>query len=203
MNSSQNNTRRRRRKVIWFNPPYSGNVKTNIGKIFFGIIKKHFPEGSELSRLFNKKILKISYSCMPNMTLISGSNKKGLSGHTDSFRNEKKEMATILSKHIWKLKMREVEHEVKWNIACLARPYARETKFCQLCNMEKTLIATENSANSLNRRWELMTRCRHRDKHLLTNWVTEYHHHPEVDLQEQPQDADAQPTPAIRTSPCY
>ena len=92
-------------------------------------------------------------------------------------------MATTLSKHIWKLKRREVEHEVRWNIACLARPYARETKFCQLC-MEKTLIATENSANSLNRRWELITGCRHRYKHLLTSWVTEYHHHPEVDLQE-------------------
>ena len=128
--------------------------------------------------------------------------KLRFNGHTDSFRNEKKEMATTLSKQIWKLKRREVEHEVRWNISCLARPYARETKFCQLCNMEKTLIATENSANSLNRRWELMTRCRHRDKHLLTNWVTEYYHQPEVDLQEHRQDAeenDCTPEPNPQT----
>ena len=27
--------RKRRRKIIWFNPPFSLNVKTNIGKLFF------------------------------------------------------------------------------------------------------------------------------------------------------------------------
>ena len=27
--------RRRKRNIIWFNPPYSANVKTNIGKVFF------------------------------------------------------------------------------------------------------------------------------------------------------------------------
>ena len=86
LNSSQNNTRRRRRNVIWFNPPYSGNVKTNIGKIFFGIIKKHFPEVSELSRLFNKKSLKISYSCMPNMKSL---NKKVLRGAEDGDKIER------------------------------------------------------------------------------------------------------------------
>ena len=35
--------------------------------------------------------------------------KLRFNGHSDSFRNEKKEMATTLSKHIWKLKWREVE----------------------------------------------------------------------------------------------
>ena len=30
-----NEKRKRRLKIIWFNPPYSKNVKTNIGKIFF------------------------------------------------------------------------------------------------------------------------------------------------------------------------
>ena len=30
-----NEKRKRRLKIIWFNTPYSKNVKTNIGKIFF------------------------------------------------------------------------------------------------------------------------------------------------------------------------
>ena len=34
------NKRKRRRAIIWFNPPYSANVKTNIDKRFFGILKK-------------------------------------------------------------------------------------------------------------------------------------------------------------------
>ena len=93
-------------------------------------------------------------------------------GHTDSFRNEGKEKDTTLSKYLWQLKRKDEEHAVKWSIASLAIPYTRETKRCQLCNMEKTLIACQDSSKALNRRWEIMTRCRHRDKDLLTNWFT-------------------------------
>ena len=32
----------RNRKIIWFNPPYSVSVKTNIGRIFLQLIGKHF-----------------------------------------------------------------------------------------------------------------------------------------------------------------
>ena len=35
-----NEKRKRKQKVILFNPPYSKNVKTNIGKIFFKLILK-------------------------------------------------------------------------------------------------------------------------------------------------------------------
>ena len=36
--------RNRNRKIIWFNPPYIVNVKTNIGRIFLRLIDKHFPQ---------------------------------------------------------------------------------------------------------------------------------------------------------------
>ena len=32
------NKKQRKRNIIWFNPPYSKNVKTNIGKIFLNLI---------------------------------------------------------------------------------------------------------------------------------------------------------------------
>ena len=35
---------KRRRKIIWFNPPFSLSVKSNIGKLFFKLLKKHFPK---------------------------------------------------------------------------------------------------------------------------------------------------------------
>ena len=38
--NTQNAQRSRNRKVIWFNPPYSQNVKTNIGKMFIKIVRK-------------------------------------------------------------------------------------------------------------------------------------------------------------------
>lgn len=43
----------RNRDVIWFNPPYSTTVKTNVGAKFLYLVKKHFPEGSALHKVFN------------------------------------------------------------------------------------------------------------------------------------------------------
>ena len=66
----------RKRKIIWFNPPYCMSVKTNVGKIFLQLIKKHFPKGNLLNKIFNKNTVKISYSCMGNIaSIISGHNK--------------------------------------------------------------------------------------------------------------------------------
>ena len=42
-NNTQNARRNRNRKVIWFNPPYSQNVKTNIGKMFIKLVREQFP----------------------------------------------------------------------------------------------------------------------------------------------------------------
>ena len=67
----QYNTKRNRlRKVIWFNPPFSQNVKTNIGKIFLKLVKQHFPKHHKLNKIFNKNTLKLSYCCMKNMSSI-------------------------------------------------------------------------------------------------------------------------------------
>ena len=42
----QTNTRKkgnRRRKITWFNPPYSMDVETNVGKEFLKLLDLHFP----------------------------------------------------------------------------------------------------------------------------------------------------------------
>ena len=65
----------RSRDVIWFNPPYSTTVKTNVGAKFLYLVKKHFPEGSALHKVFNKNTTKVSYSCMKNVaSIIKGHN---------------------------------------------------------------------------------------------------------------------------------
>ena len=64
---------------MYFNPPYSTNVKTNIGKEFLKLITKHFPKNHKYHKLFNRGNLKCSYSCMPNMEkIIKGHNHKVL-----------------------------------------------------------------------------------------------------------------------------
>ena len=43
------------------------NVSTNVGRRFLNIVKKCFPDGHPLKKIFNKNTLKVSYSCMPNL----------------------------------------------------------------------------------------------------------------------------------------
>ena len=64
------NNRNRARNIIWFNPLYSQNVKTNIGKTFLNLVKKHFPRDHKLYKIFNRNTLKLSYSCMSSMSRL-------------------------------------------------------------------------------------------------------------------------------------
>ena len=68
--------RSRKREVNYYTPPFSLNVKTRIGGCLFFLLKKHFPKGSNLHRLFNRNTIKISYSCLPNYDcILKGINK--------------------------------------------------------------------------------------------------------------------------------
>ena len=51
-------------------PPYSANVKTNVGKIFMRLVDKHFPRNHKYYNLFNRNNIKLSYSCMHNMNNV-------------------------------------------------------------------------------------------------------------------------------------
>ena len=63
--------------MIWFNPPYSKNGKTNIGKIFLNLIRKHVSPHHKFHKLFNKIAVKISYSCTQSIkTIINSHNTK-------------------------------------------------------------------------------------------------------------------------------
>ena len=83
----ENARRNRNRKVIWFNPPYSLNVKTKIGKVFLKLVRKHFLRSHKLSKVFNLNTIKISYSSMPNVkNLIKQHNSKILNKDRDKIQ---------------------------------------------------------------------------------------------------------------------
>ena len=65
-----------------------------------------------------------------------------------------------LSKFVWKERDKWEEPECKLPSA---KPYSLGGKSCPLCLAEKTAIATNTSAQMLNRRRELMNRCLHND----------------------------------------
>ena len=72
----------RKRNVTWFNPPYSANVKTNVGKEFLKLIDSAFPFNNPLCKLFTRQTVKVSYKCMPNMAqAVSRHNMKVLQGN--------------------------------------------------------------------------------------------------------------------------
>ena len=60
----------RRRNITWYNPPFSKNVATDIAHKFLRLLDTHFPHGCRLRQIFNRNNVKVSYSCMPNMSAI-------------------------------------------------------------------------------------------------------------------------------------
>ena len=78
-NRDNNNSSTRpkgQRNVIWYNPLFSKNVRTSIGRDFLQLIDKHFPPSHKLHQIFNRHTVRVSYSCMDNMkTLIQKHNK--------------------------------------------------------------------------------------------------------------------------------
>ena len=86
--------------IIWFNPPFSQNVKTNIGKIFLKLTKKHFPNHHRLHKIFNRNTIKLSNSCMSNMSsFIKQHNRNILS----SPQNSEKRSCNCRNKNNWPL----------------------------------------------------------------------------------------------------
>ena len=217
--------RNRQRNVIWFNPPFSSNVTTNIGATFIKLINKHFPKKSKLNKIFNRNTVKISYSCMPNIaSIIKAHNKQDLNernrdrpnnlqllkkgpmplqgncqatniiynaevkennnsqlyiglteppfklrynNHTQSFRHEKHQNSTELSKHIWQLKRNKKPFTINWSIASRAQSYNSESKRCNLCLTEKLHILNAEKHSFLNKRPKLISKCRHENKFYL------------------------------------
>ena len=74
----------RPRNITWFNPPYSQNVATNVGRKFRSLVKKHFPKKSKLHKIFNTNTLKLSYCCMPNMAAIIKQHNNTIRGKRSS-----------------------------------------------------------------------------------------------------------------------
>lgn len=102
--------------------------------------------------------------------LTATSFKARYSSHKASFKHEEKAHSTALSSHVWELKRKNIPHTLTWSILKMAPPYSKETQTCQLCIVEKTIISLANCTTSLNKRNEIIAKCRHRDKWLLKNW---------------------------------
>ena len=68
----------RKRKIIWFNRPFCKLANIDVGKYFLRLIDKHFKQDNILHKIFNRKTLKISYSCTKNISQIINSHNNEL-----------------------------------------------------------------------------------------------------------------------------
>ena len=67
---NRKSNKNRKRNIIWYNPPYNSSLKTDFGRQFLKLIKKHFPPGHKLHPIINKNSVKISYSTTKNMKRV-------------------------------------------------------------------------------------------------------------------------------------
>ena len=75
--STSNKKQQCHRNIIWFNPPYSHAVITNVTKKFLQLIDLHFPPSNKFHQIFNRNNVKVSYCCTQNLgNIIKSHNKK-------------------------------------------------------------------------------------------------------------------------------
>ena len=93
--------------------------------------------------------------------------KKRWANHKKSFTHEKYEKETELSKHIWDLKRKQADYDIKWKILEKSKTFNPVTGICSLCTAEKFNIIYKSELGSLNKRNEVRNHCRHKAGLLL------------------------------------
>ena len=89
---------------------------------------------------------------------------------THSFRNRNKSNATKLSKYYWYCLIHNNKPDIKWNIYTSARSYECGSGRCNLCLEEKIAILKSDKETTLNKRSEILSKCRHKNKFKLRNF---------------------------------
>ena len=110
----------------------------------------------------------------PYVGLTATDFKSRYANHKASFKAESKRNSTELSKHIWQLKDNSLDYAITWKILCRTPHYTNVTKRCNLCLAKKYFIICKPKRATLNKRDELISIWRHKDKFLLryVKWQT-------------------------------
>jgi len=84
--------------------------------------------------------------------------------HTASFRHANHRNFTKLITQVWTLKDSNIDHSISWCVISSSSSYNSSSRRCNLCLKEKFLIICRPNLSSLNKRNELVSSCRHRNK---------------------------------------
>ena len=81
--------------------------------------------------------------------------------HKQSFKTSSKRHQTELSWLVWQVKNEGQILVIKWSIICNAKSYSSGAMHCQLCLAEKLAILWADPDTMLNKKFELVAKCRH------------------------------------------
>ena len=107
--------------------------------------------------------------CKEYFGTVEGEFKLCYNNHTMSFRHKEHVNDTELSKYLRKLKEENVDYNLQWSIKAYGCPYKCGTRKCDLRLTEKMIIAGSDPKKLLNKQPELVSKCRHRNKFLLSS----------------------------------
>ena len=103
--------------------------------------------------------------------LTEGEWKKRHSGHKTTFKYKKNAKNTALSNYVWETREKEKTDPIlKWSILKSVPAYSNISKRCLLCLQEKfEILSYEKTEELLNKKSELISKCRHQNKFILGN----------------------------------
>ena len=126
------------------------------------------PISLSVNTLYSGKITSnlVNYNPSKYLGLSEPEWKKRFYNHTHSF-NDRDYAKCEIAKEVWRIKDQGGNYQIRWEIVGHAPGYNPITRKCRLCTAEKLLIAEDPDPRLLNKRDELVSKCRHRRKFAL------------------------------------
>ena len=96
--------------------------------------------------------------------------KRRYRNHKKIFNNIKYQTDTELSNEYWNIIATNKTFNISWRILGTHKSYKQSSKSCLLCFNEYLAIALHKDDNMLNKRPEVISKCRHGNKYILVNY---------------------------------
>ena len=93
--------------------------------------------------------------------------KDRYSAHQTSFKHEVYGNKTTLSTHVWDMKRRNIDYDIKWKILDRGKSFSPVSNICNLCTKEKYFIIFEPEKATLNKKDKLNNTCLYKNSVLL------------------------------------
>ena len=151
------------------------------------------PQKDNIARICNcirKRQCRLNKKCLTNNVLYQASittNEKNpntkiyygfcetafklrYANHKKTFNNAKYQTDTELSNEYWNIISAKKTSNISWEILGTHKSYNQSSKRCLLCLNEKLAIALHKDDNMLNKRSEIISKCRDRNKYVLASY---------------------------------